>query len=100
MWVQTGMGFVAAKREIPIHAVVIIARIQAQVLRLLHARLRSLIPLGLQGGSKHLPIMTISALNDQRQRDASTIPQEAPFGSLFAAISGSGTDGGVPRKGL
>ena len=62
VWVQTRMGFVAPKIEVPINGVVIIARIQAQVLRLLHGGLRSLIPLGIQGGRNQLHIVTIGSL--------------------------------------
>src|SRR6266700_2931857 len=81
--VQTCMRFVAPKIEISIHRVVIIARIQTQVLRSLHGRFRSFISLGIQGSSNQLHIMTIGSLNHQRQRDASTITQDAPFGALF-----------------
>src|SRR2546423_2518010 len=100
VWVQRRMGFVAPKIEVCINRVVIIAGIQAQVLRLLHSGLRSLIALGIQGSRNQLHIVAMGSLNEQGQWDASTITQQAPFGSLFAAIGGSGADGGLGKRGF
>ena len=54
----------------------------------------------IEGRKQQFAIMSIGSLNGEGEWKPTAITQHAPFGSLFAAISGSGTDGGMTRKGL
>src|SRR5579885_1668515 len=98
--IQAHMRLIASQIEVCIHRVVIIASIQTQILRMLNRRLRWLHDLAVQSGGKQLHVMTIGPIDDQSQRYSSTVTQDAPFGPLFAAVGGSGSDGGLGERGF
>jgi len=98
--IEPHMRLVASFIQLPIDGIMIVGCIQAQVLRGSNRWLWAIKALSIKGGEQQFAVMAIGSLNGQGQWQSTTITQYAPFGSLFAAISGSGTDGGMPRKGL
>ena len=98
--IESDVWLVASLIEFPIDGVMIIGRIQAQVLWMAHRWFRLLVVQRIQGREKQLAVMAIGSINTEGQWQPATVTQDAPFGSVFAAIGGSGTDGGMPRKGL
>jgi len=98
--IEPHMRLKATFVEFPIDGIRIVGGIQTQVLWIPDGWLWAIQTQGIKRGEKQFAIVAIRSFNGESQRKSTTITQQAPFGSLFAAIGGSGADGGMPRKGL
>ena len=78
---------------------IVIASIQAQMLRLFFIRRWSGNDDAFQGGAKQLHVMAVGSINDESQRNPRSISQQAPFDSPLAAICGIFAGRGVSERG-
>lgn len=98
--IEPNMRLVATIIQFSIDGNMIMGCIQAQILRSSDSRLRAIKAQGIKSREQQFALMAIGSLNDQGQWKSTTIAQYTPFGSLFAAISGSGTHGGLSERGF
>src|SRR5437764_8871751 len=98
--IEPHVRLVAPFVQLAIDGIMIVGRIQAQVLRVDDGWLWAIKTERIQGGEQQFAIMSIGPFDTQGQWESTTITQYAPFGSLFAAISRSGSDGGLSERGL
>ncbi len=85
--IEPDMWLIAPFIQFPIDGIMIVGCIQAQVLRSKNGWFGTLKAQGIKSGEQQFAIMAIGSLNSKSQWQSTTITQDTPFGSLFAAGS-------------
>ena len=80
------------------HERIVIASIQTQMLRVLLAGCRTSDDDPIHRGTKQLAVVSVGSINEDRQRNARSISQQAAFGPGLGAIGGIGAGRGTAER--